>query len=544
MLTFEQFYKEFLAEAINPNNEDIFYYSVTRDENHISTAAGYPVFSDQNPNVVAGILKTPSNTNLIDSFKQKTINHTTIVTKPALGYWLKSTDDQNTKNNILHAARDKIQNANNDEKNLFIVSREIAANLGKKYVGNSDNTLLLNIESGEKWNRNVMGDIQAALPIKRDNEKNIQQRPAQTALKKTFDRKFLTDLRFKILNRQNFDTGKKAFYYDILSKILNENEHENELKQIYLDANEIVLPAHFEINNYTPKVSKDKVSKLISYCDNLYNINNTGRVIPEAIPNYERFVKADYEGVIRNLTRLKDNEKIGGGRVDSSRVKKDIAPSITVFLQTARVNNQIAHVVVIDDNINQGDTYEEINNKIIATYGANLNSITWIVGIMKINPPMPPQQQAVLQAQIAPQAQQDIMEIKYPIKKEDLAKLLNIKEYRINAVLIKKRIPPNELRDYRVKTAESLSDILKELYKAEGRRFKILQAVDELTLTEKQKTINNIADLFKANRNNFLVFARRKLNDSSLQGYSTIDNNKSRILYSDYLEELTITITT
>ena len=117
MLTFEQFYKEFLAEAINPNNEDIFYYSVTRDENHISTAAGYPVFSDQNPNVVAGILKTPSNTNLIDSFKQKTINHTTIVTKPALGYWLKSTDDQNTKNNILHAARDKIQNANNDEKN-------------------------------------------------------------------------------------------------------------------------------------------------------------------------------------------------------------------------------------------------------------------------------------------------------------------------------------------------------------------------------------------------------------------------------------------
>jgi hypothetical protein len=304
------------------------------------------------------------------------------------------------------------------------------------------------------------------------------------------------------------------------------------------------LPAHFEINNYTPKVSKDKVSKLISYCDNLYNINNTGRVIPKAIPNYERFVKADYEGVIRNLTRLKDNEKIGGGRVDSSRVKKDIAPSITVFLQTARVNNQIAHVVVIDDNINQGDTYEEINNKIIATYGANLNSITWIVGIMKINPPMPPQQQAVLQAQIAPQAQQDIMEIKYPIKKEDLAKLLNIKEYRINAVLIKKRIPPNELRDYRVKTAESLSDILKELYKAEGRRFKILQAVDELTLTEKQKTINNIADLFKANRNNFLVFARRKLNDSSLQGYSTIDNNKSRILYSDYLEELTITITT
>lgn len=365
MITFEQFYKEFLVEDITFGiGEPPHYYSVSNVINgHITIIDGYP---DQNI-YSGGLLKTPPNYLLIDDFRDKQINNgtTNVRIKAALGYW---TFEQNKalKKAIFHAARGRTAAPNASEINLRRSTQRISRNLLQGLRNNHNDAIVLRAESRSFWNRVVSHGTQSTQISKMllAIDQIIQQ------------------IQDKVNN-----TNARLFVVNLLEYL----QHQHNLDHIYRDI--------AELNADDPlTLSKESLAKLLAHADQQHNVINGIRI--NHIEEQGGYNRVEYNKLINSLTHNRPNNGI-----DAAYIKKYLK-SINVFNDFNQVFQNTNTVIVVDDNINQGDTFTEINAK-ITNFFPNVQNIFWVIGIIKIKQPNPPIQQAAQAAQQEQQAEQE-----------------------------------------------------------------------------------------------------------------------------------------
>lgn len=391
MITFEQFYKEILAEAITYGvGTPPHYYSVSNVINgHITIEDGYP---NQN-NYSGGLLKTPANHGLVDDFKDKQINDgaTNVKIKAALGYW---TFDQNNalKKAIFHAARGRTAAPNASEVNLRRSTQRISRNLLHGLLNKHNDAIVLRAESRSFWNRVVSHGTQS------------------TQISKML---FAIDqLRQQIQNKVT-NTNARLFVDNLLEYLQNQHNLDHIYRRIA------------ELNADDPlTLSKESLAKLLAYADQQHNVINGIRI--NHIEEQDGYNGLEYNKLINSLTHNDPNNNV----IDIAYIKKYLK-SINVFNDFNQVLQNTNTVIVVDDNINQGDTFTEINAK-ITNFFPNVQNIFWVIGIIKIKQPNPPIQQA---AQAAQQEQQpEGRTITFPGNEESLRRESGISQYAFRKI--------------------------------------------------------------------------------------------------------------